>query len=78
MTIQREDNPSVILPVQDHRDSTKFESQFIKGHFFRCYPKTAREIFVMGMLIHREEKFAPANGGGIIVPVETFKRYFQN
>jgi hypothetical protein len=77
MITQRDDNPAIILPVQDHRDSTKFECHHVKGFFFRCWPTSAREIFLIRMLIHREEKFAPANGGGVILPLEVYKRYFS-
>jgi hypothetical protein len=78
MIAQRDDNPSVILPVKVNHDSIKFEARGVKGYFFRVWPKTAKEIFMMRMLIHREEKFAPANGGGIIVTVDAYKRYFKS
>jgi len=76
MITQREDNPCVIVPTTDDRNQTKFETRHIKGHFFRCLPKTAKEIFLMQMLEHRKEKFAPANGGGIMLPLETYRKFF--
>jgi len=76
MITQREDNPCVITPVIDERNQTKFEHRTLKGFFFRCWPKTAKEIMLIQMLDHRREKHAPASGGGIILTVEAYRRYF--
>jgi hypothetical protein len=76
MTRQREDNPLVIISVTDARDQRKFEQERIKGKFLRVWPMTARQILTMQMLEHRKEKFAPADGGGILVEIEAFRRYF--
>jgi hypothetical protein len=76
MITQREDNPQVIAPVTDERNQTKFETEYRKGHFFRCWPKTAKEIFLIQMLEHRKEKFAPASGCGIIIPLEAYRKFF--
>ena len=69
-------NPSVIARLETPKGTVTTESKTQKGMFVRCFPKTSRDIMTMQMLIHNEEKFAPAEGNGVLVELTAFHRYF--
>ena len=66
MLIQRKEvNPAVL--VSDGRTEHGVEPVTYEGTLRRVVPTTARDVFALQMLEHRREKFAPAQGGGILV-----------
>lgn len=64
----KEVNPEVI--VQEHRvtcSEPKYVATTITGTWARVFPQTASDVFFLQCLEHRVDKFAPANGVGVIV-----------
>jgi len=39
----------------------------LKGKWLRVFPMTGKDVAFLRMLTHREEKFAPAHGVGVLV-----------
>jgi hypothetical protein len=66
-------NPEVITK---HGEGCKtiFSISKLKGKWHRVIPCTAKDIYAMMMLRHHEEKFAPAEGDGVIISDEAFKK----
>lgn len=68
-----EPDPLVIKPVDTVRPDTgivrTFEPDKITGPYVRVFPCAARpwEILFLQMLRQHDQKFAPANGDGILV-----------
>lgn len=72
--IQKVKNPQVLKLVQ-LRGLTFFESHELKGTFYKIRPSTAKEVFALQMLEHRVEKFAPAEGNGVLVTAEALAKF---
>jgi hypothetical protein len=47
----------------------------MKGFFHRVFPVDARENSALRMLEHHVDKFAPANGNGILITDEALKKF---
>ena len=52
----------------------EFVAEQLDGDFFRVFP-TADDYESMLMMLHREEKFAPAFGDGVLVRSETIATF---
>lgn len=68
-----ETNPEVVVkkPV---KDIYSYTTGFVRGEFFRVIPDGFREIFLIQMLEMHQEKFAPANGNGILISKAAFQK----
>jgi len=56
----------VIERSENYHTGYSFDTKQIKGKFFRVYPTTG-DFEALYMMRHREDKFAPAIGNGVIV-----------
>lgn len=73
MTIMKpEKDPAVLVP--DGRTDTGVEPLRYDGKLVRVYPTKARDVFALQMLDHHREKFAPVNGGGVMVTPEALAK----
>lgn len=71
----REEEPQGVFPC-DNFDSSdpKFFTKALKGTWIRVIPKTAKDVLFLQMLEHHQDKFAPADGDGVLVKPETLAR----
>ena len=72
--LQEVTNPRVLQPVQ-LRGLTSFESHELKGTYYKIIPTCAKEVFALQMLEHRVEKFALAEGNGILVTAAALAKF---
>ena len=72
--LQKVKNPRVLKPVQ-LRGLTSFEAHELKGIYYKIIPSNAKEVFALQMLEHRAEKFAPAEGNGILVTAAALAKF---
>ena len=69
-----EANPTVVcVKLRAGRES--FETHEMKGFFHRVFPVDARENSALRMLDHHVDKFAPADGEGILITDEALKKF---
>ncbi len=68
-----EKNPEVIKP-RGEGCKTVYEIATLKGQWHRVIPTCARDIYLLLMLNHHDEKWAPAAGNGVIVSDAAFNR----
>jgi len=68
-----ENNPSVIIPAVNQHTGLTYESQQLLGKFTRVMP-TGSDHQALCMMVHREDKFAPASGNGVIIRNEILKQ----
>jgi hypothetical protein len=69
-------NPEVIMPLTDKiSQRTSYERQTLLGTFYNVTPTTEREVMALRMLDHRVDKFAPAQGEGVILTAESFQKF---
>lgn len=72
--LQKVKNPQVLKPVQ-LRGLTSFESYELKGTYYKIIPSNAKEVFALQMLEHRVDKFAPAEGNGILITEQALAKF---
>jgi hypothetical protein len=70
----REDNPSVIIRTESYHTGYTYDVKQLKGKFFRVRPETS-DFDALSMMKHREDKFAPAIGNGVIVTEAMLKQF---
>ena len=63
----RESDPEVVDVEYNRNGHEQFRTRQLTGKFFRVMPETLRDIMALKMLEHRHDKFAPANGDGVII-----------
>jgi len=51
-------------------DTVDIVSTRLPGKWLRVFPATAKEIFFIQAVEHQQDKFAPAQGAGILVRPE--------
>lgn len=67
-------NPDVVQRVEkDGKD--EYNRVTRQGKFRKVLSLTGREHTAMRMLIHGEEKFAPASGDGILITESAFRKF---
>lgn len=71
-----ERDPFVIVRKESSH-GYQFCIERLKGEFYRILPFGPKDIFAVSMMSHREDKFAPANGNGIILTKEIVKKFDQ-
>jgi hypothetical protein len=47
----------------------------LEGRWWRVKPINAKEVLALAMLAHRQEKFAPEEGGGVLVSDEALSKF---
>jgi len=60
-------NPEVIYRNTDVNGNPTFDSRQIAGEFYRVFPANEHEVNYIEGLAHQSDKFAPAEGNGILV-----------
>lgn len=61
-------NPEVITQkVEPGQQEISFTTATEPGDFYLVHPATTKEILFVMLLHHREEKFAPARGNGVLI-----------
>jgi len=63
-------NPRVILPRRDFRGVTAWEEAEVVGEFYHVIPSTPKEIQYLTLLKLHWEKYAPAEGAGVLLRLE--------
>jgi len=71
-----ERDPFVIVRKESSH-GYQFCIERLKGEFYRILPFGPKDIFAVSMMSHREDKFAPANGNGIILTKEIVAKFDQ-
>lgn len=69
-----EDDPEIICRRSNECYVESFVTRVIRGRYFRVFPATVREIFLLQCLEMYDEKFAPSSGNGIIVSVRALEK----
>lgn len=69
----REDNPNVIIRKENHHTGYVFETLHKTGKFYRVHP-SINDHEALCMIQHRVEKFAPADGNGVIICANILKQ----
>jgi hypothetical protein len=46
---------------------------YLSGDWYRVFPQTAKDIFFLQLLSHQADKFAPANGNGVLIAQSTLE-----
>jgi hypothetical protein len=70
----REKEPIGIVFNKDSKFQL-YNREALKGKWWRVIPVDAKEVIALQMLIHREEKFAPAFGSGALVSDEALNKF---
>jgi hypothetical protein len=61
-------NPEVITQkVAPGQQEVSYTTAEQSGDFYLVYPGSAKEILFVMSLAHREEKFAPSRGNGVLI-----------
>ena len=71
-----ETNPQVIIR-KDMVTGSKFVEHELKGKYYRVSPCDEKEIHAISMMTHREDKWAPAKGDGVILTKEIVAKFDQ-
>jgi len=71
-----ETNPRVIIR-KDMITGSQFVEHELKGQYYRILPFGEKDIYAVSMMAHREDKWAPAKGNGIILTKEIVKKFDQ-
>ena len=69
-----EANPQVIIR-KDMVMGSKFVEHQLKGKYYRVLPRSEKEIYAIAMMTHREDKWAPAKGDGVILTKEIVAKF---
>jgi hypothetical protein len=72
-----EADPRIICEQKKTNGHNIFETRYASGLFFRVYPKTCREVSALQMLQHHVDKFAPADGNGIIITKNAMMKFMS-
>jgi len=70
----REKEPIGIVLAKDSKFLI-YNREALKGKWWRVIPVNAKEVIALQMLVHREEKFAPAFGSGALVSDEALNKF---
>jgi hypothetical protein len=70
----RSDNPEVIISGINRMNNPVYETKTVPGRFFRVSPQCPQEVYALQMLETRVDKFAPAEGDGIIISAEALAK----
>ena len=67
-----ETSPQALAPSKEVKlmDTTNIISTKLPGKWLRVFPATAKEIFFLQAVAHQADKYAPAQGAGILVRPE--------
>ena len=61
-------NPEVITEkVETGQQEVSYTTATQPGDFYLVHPATTKEILFVMFLAHRDEKFAPARGNGVLI-----------
>ncbi len=71
-----ETNPRVIVR-KDMITGSQFVTCHLKGEYYRIMPFGGKDVYAVSMMVHREEKWAPATGNGIILSKEIVAKFDQ-
>ena len=71
-----ETNPQVVIR-KDMVTGSKFVEHELKGEYYRVSPCCEKEIHAIAMMVHREDKWAPAKGDGVILTKEIVAKFDQ-
>lgn len=52
-----------------------YKMKNLKGKWWRVHPTNMKEITALAILSHREEKYAAAHGGGILVSQKALEKF---
>jgi len=74
LTAIPEIEPEVIVPRPENKSDIKFGTDFVRGRWWRVFPEDGKDVRFIEWLIHHEEKFAPANGDGILISNSAFDK----
>jgi len=73
--VERHPVLAVVRAVRAGKTEPETDVCEIPGKWWRVLPTDAREVFALRMLAHREEKFAPAKGHGVLISDEAMKAF---
>jgi hypothetical protein len=65
----KEKNPMVIMRNTNQHSGYTFDEEQAQGVFFRVFP-TQDDYLALCMMQHRVDKFAPAEGDGVLIREE--------
>jgi hypothetical protein len=71
-----ETNPRVIIR-KDMITGSQFVEHELKGQYYRILPFGEKDIYAVSMMAHREDKWAPSRGNGIILTKEIVAKFDQ-
>ena len=71
-----EKNPKVIVR-RDLETCSEYVEHELKGQYYRILPFGEKDIYALTMMVHREDKWAPAKGNGIILTKEIVAKFDQ-
>jgi len=60
-------HPEVIRRGTDYNGNATFETGQALGDFYRVFPQNEDEVNYLESLAHQADKYAPAEGNGILV-----------
>lgn len=68
LNAHREHRPrAVVATYKVQNGDPNFQEDDLPGEWFRVYPVNGSDVRFLQMLEHRVDKFAPAQGGGVLV-----------
>jgi len=70
----RSDNPDVIIRSTNRMNNPVYNTKTIHGRFYRVSPQCPKEIYALQMIENQMDKFAPAEGDGVIVSAEALAK----
>lgn len=72
----KEKAPRVIFPstVKAPNGEDQLTEKTLLGSWLRVFPRTAKDVFFLQSVPHRVGKFAPADGGGVILDPSYLKK----
>lgn len=60
-------DPEVVFRTTDSKGNPTTDVKILNGSHCRVIPSSAKEVFLLRMLDHCVDKFAPTRGNGIIL-----------
>jgi hypothetical protein len=67
-TALHETNPLAILPKVSYRCDDNTQVGTLPGRWLRVFPQTPRDVAIIRQFEFHKERFAPAEGHGVLVP----------
>lgn len=67
LTARPEIDPEVIVPRPDNLSDIKFGTEIRSGHWWRVFPRNGKDVKFLQFLDHHIDKFAPADGDGLLI-----------